>query len=141
MNQTDKNQKLIKMLWGNMEREAAEVNLYQHNFDTIEDKEIREILTRLIFESAIHSAKFRKMVCELSSESHAYETKPHTKLEGKELGKMLKRSLEWEIETKELYKKQASEVNNARVQDILLKIVEQEEEHEKLVKSLIKKMK
>ncbi len=141
MNPTDKNQKIIKMLWGNMERESAEVKLYQHNFDTIENSEIRKALTRLIFESAIHSAKFRRAVCELMSEAHTFEEKPHIELKGKDLDKMLKISLNWEIETRELYKKQALENDNPKIKELLLQIAEQEEEHEKIIKNLIQKLK
>ena len=135
------NKKLIKMLWANMERETAEVHLYQHTFDTIENQEIRETLIRLIFESAVHSAKFRRAICELRSDAHTFEKKPHTELKGKELDKMLEKSLEWETETKELYKQQASECDNAKIKELLLLIAEQEEEHEKLVNGLIKKVK
>lgn len=129
----------IKKLWQNMENELTEVKNYENHFNRIEDPETKKAIAKLIFESMVHAAKFRKAAYDLQIEEGIKNGKCISCSKGKELDVLFKKMLETETELKNTYKKQASETSDEKIKQLLREISEQEAEHENTIKKLMEK--
>ncbi len=128
-------EKLVKILRKDLAIELWEfTSVYGDYFNRIDDKKIKKDYAELIYKSAIHIAKFRKMIYELELDS-----KPVNPINSKKLKAVLNRSLKAETKAKNQYIKHAAKFKDKKIKKMLLQIAKEEAEHEKIIKKMIKR--
>lgn len=128
------NKKTLKILKGALNMELWSITLYEDMISRIEDKKITKALAEIIDDSETHHmAALRKAIHKIKSKIPAKQ-----KLSKERLKELLNKGLKEEIEQQKCYKRYINQISDKEIKRKLKRIFNDEIEHEKKIKKLIK---